>query len=307
MYIKIYKAFDTGKDMLEKMKLIAKLMRPHQYIKNGFVFIGIVFGHHWDIHSILMAFLVFVAFCCISSSVYIFNDIIDMDIDKNHPKKSMRPLPAGLISVPCAYSIMLVLMSVAFGVSVFVNNTISFLIFCYFLLNLAYSVWLKNIVILDIFMISSGFMCRILAGTLGLNIDPSQWLLLCGFTITLFLGFSKRFSEIKVLENIHQEMGTTRAVLIHYNFTSLERFMTISAACTIMSYACYTVSIQTLAIHKQANLVYSVPIVIYGIFRYLHLVYAQNKGSDTSKDIFTDKHMFMTLVLWLGTIVWLLK
>jgi 4-hydroxybenzoate polyprenyltransferase len=293
--------------MIKKIKIISALMRPHQYIKNGFVFIGVLFGHYWGTHSILSAFLIFIAFCCISSSVYIFNDIIDIDNDKNHPKKCMRPLPAGLISIPLAYGVMVLLMSLAFCTAYFINRNVMILISCYFLLNLCYTIWIKNIVILDIFTISMGFMCRILAGTLGLNIEPSQWLLLCGFTITLFLGFSKRFSEIKIIENTSQEIGTTRTVLVHYNATSLERFMTISAACTIMSYACYTVSVQTLMVHKQAHLVYSVPIVIYGIFRYLHLIYAQQKGGDTSRDIVTDKHMLLTLIAWLGMIIWLLK
>jgi 4-hydroxybenzoate polyprenyltransferase len=292
--------------MLEKIKIISKLMRPHHYIKNSFVFTGITFAHQWNIDSLISALLVFVAFCFIASSVYIFNDIIDIEKDKNHPEKFNRPLPRNQISIFHAYLIMAILMFISFFITYFINNTVSFLIFGYVFLNLFYSLWLKNIVILDIFIISMGFMCRILAGTLGLHIEPSQWLLLCGFTITLFLGFSKRFSEIKTLETSQKEHGITRLVLVDYNAELLEKFMTIAATCTIMAYALYTVSSETLRIHGNVNLIYSLPIVIYGVFRYLYLIYTQQKGSDTSKDILTDKHMLITIIAWLITIIWLL-
>ena len=292
--------------MLEKVNVVCKLMRPHQYIKNSFVFTGVIFAHQWAMDSLVRAFLVFVAFCFISSSVYIFNDIMDINHDKNHPKKFNRPLPSNQISVFFAYIAMIILIVVAFLFSFFVNNTVLFLILCYFILNFFYSVWLKNIVILDIFIISMGFMCRILAGTLGLDIEPSQWLLLCGFAITLFLGFAKRFSEIRTIEASQKELGITRLVLVDYDATSLERFMTISASCTIMSYALYTVSSETLLIHGNVKLIYSLPIVIYGVFRYLYLIYAYQKGHDTSSDILTDKHMLITIMVWLITIIWLL-
>lgn len=292
--------------MLKKINTIFQLMRPHHYIKNSFVFIGVIFSHQWHYHHLMNALYVFCVFCLISSSVYILNDIVDIEKDKQHPKKCQRPLPSGKISIRYACGVLAVLMLGAFIGALCISLKVLLFVLSYFLLNVFYSLWLKNIVILDIFTISMGFMCRILAGTLGLGIMPSQWLLLCGFMITLFLGFSKRFSEMNSLEQSTHTIGTTRIVLKDYSIAVLERFMTICATCTIMCYGLYTVAPETLAIHGNVNMIYSLPIVVYGVLRYLYLVCVCQQGGDTSRDIVTDKHMYVTLIIWLSVIIGLL-
>lgn len=288
------------------LKTIFQLMRPHQYIKNSFVFVGVIFSHQWALHNFISAFSVFAVFCLIASSIYIINDIVDIDNDRQHPKKCKRPLPSGKLSISCAYSVLGVLLVGALIGAWSISSYVFLFVLSYFLLNILYCLWLKNIVIIDIFTISMGFMCRIFAGTLGLGILPSQWLLLCGFMITLFLGFSKRFSELTALQATPQTIGTTRTVLRDYSIPLLERFMTICATCTIMCYGLYTVAPETLAIHGDVNLIYSLPIVAYGILRYLYLVCMCHQGGDTSRDIVTDKHMLVTMMMWLSVIIGLL-
>ncbi|MFT6072038.1 MAG: 4-hydroxybenzoate polyprenyltransferase [Alphaproteobacteria bacterium] len=280
-----------------------QLMRPHQYIKNTFVFAGVVFAHQWTWHILCHASYIFIAFCCISSSVYILNDIIDIENDRHHPKKSKRPLPSGRIGIKSAFIALLILLSIAVSFAYYISLNAVIFVGLYFVLNIFYSLHLKNIVILDVVTISIGFMFRILAGTYGLHIMPSQWILLCGLMVTLFLGFSKRFCEISALENTPQKIGTTRPVLADYTAALLERFMVICATCTIMCYGLYTTASETLKTHNTDNLIYSLPIVTYGILRYLYLVYTQKKGGDTSLDILTDRHMYITIIAWLCVII----
>jgi len=288
------------------MKDILKLLRPHQYIKNGFVFLGVLFGHHWSIDALSEALMAFVAFCLIASSVYILNDIMDIDADKNHPTKCNRPLPSGKVSVPLAKTLLALLVISSFILSYTVSLWALIFISLYFVMNIFYSWKLKHVVILDVFIISAGFMLRILTGTVGLGIDPTAWLLLCGLMVTLFLGFSKRRAELLTIQNMDPNSGMTRKVLDDYSPIMLEQYIGITAACTIMSFGLYTVSPQTIELHGSDNLIYTLPFVVYGIFRYLYLLHSQKKGNDTAKDLVTDKHMLITVVLWIIATIWVL-
>lgn len=178
---------------------IIRLLRPHQYIKNGFVLLGVVFSHQWDNATLLSASLAFLAFCAMASAVYVLNDIFDVEADRLHPKKRHRPIASGAISVRAAWGMFagLAMLSLALGSAV--GYWVPALLSTYLVLNVAYSLRLKHVVILDVFVISAGFMLRILAGTVGLGIAPSHWLLLCGLMVTLFLGFAKRRAELLML------------------------------------------------------------------------------------------------------------
>ncbi len=285
---------------------IIKLLRPHQYIKNGFVFLGPLFGHQWSILTITQATLVFIAFCLMSSAVYVLNDIVDIHADKEHPTKCKRPLPSGKVSIPLAKFLLVALVICSTILSYTVSLWVTLFVSIYFLMNILYSWKLKHIVILDVFIISAGFMLRILTGTVGLGIDPTAWLLLCGLMVTLFLGFSKRRAELLVLESSGADSNITRKVLDDYSPALLEQFIGITAACTILSFGLYTVSPQTIALHGTDDLIYTLPFVIYGVFRYLFLLHHKAKGSDTAKDLLTDWHLLITVVFWLATTVWIL-
>lgn len=284
-----------------------KLLRPHQYLKNGFVLLGPLFAHQWSADTLLPALLVFMAFCAIASAVYILNDILDLEADRQHPLKCKRPLASGVISIQLGQIFFVALAALSLGLTLFVSSWVTLFVCIYLLINVLYSLKLKHVVILDVFIISAGFMLRILAGTVGLEIEPSAWLLLCGLMVTLFLGFSKRRAELLMLESEGHNSNVTRKVLDDYSPAMLEQFITVTAACTILSYGMYTVSENTVAIHQSTDLIFTLPFVVYGIFRYLYLLHKKSRGTDTASDLLTDPHLLLTVSGWIGTVFWVLS
>jgi 4-hydroxybenzoate polyprenyltransferase len=249
---------------MNSFKLI-KLLRPHQWIKNIFVLTGLIFANAWtDFPVVLSVLLATTAFCLMSSAVYIYNDSVDIDQDRLHPTKKNRPLPSGKISISVARLILGILFIFAVGLGFIVSWQAAVILLSYFVLNLAYTHSLKHIVILDVFAISMGFMLRILAGTVGVGISPSQWLLFCGLMITLFLGFTKRRAESKLMR---KDLHFTREVLKEYNQIFLDKMIVITASCSVIGYGLYTMSSQTIVAHHTQNLIYTLPFVVYGIFR----------------------------------------
>lgn len=290
------------------MRSIIKLVRPHQYLKNGFVLLGPLFAHQWDALTLTHALFAFLAFCCMASAVYVLNDIVDIEADRAHPVKCHRPLPSGTVSLATAKGLLGVLVVASVLLSQLVSSWVTLFVVAYFIINIFYSWHLKHVVILDVFLISSGFMLRILAGTVGLGIAPSAWLLLCGLMVTLFLGFAKRRAELLMLESTEgANNGLTRRVLDDYSPQMLEQFIAVTAACTIIAYGLYTVSPQTVETHGSNHLIYTLPFVVYGIFRYLFLLHRRAKGSDTAKDLVQDRHLMLTVAAWVVTTLWVLS
>ena len=283
-----------------------RLMRPHQYLKNGFVLLGVVFAHQWQAGPLFNALLVFTAFCAMASTVYILNDLADIEADRRHPVKRFRPLPSGRVHPRQARWLALGLFGLALAIAGGVSPVALACVLTYFAVNLLYSRWLKHVVILDVFVISAGFMLRILSGTLGLGIYPSEWLLFCGLMLTLFLGFAKRRAELLMLEAADSPPSGTRRVLDDYSPALLEQLTAVTAACTLISYGLYTVSPQTIALHGGPTLVYTLPFVTYGIFRYLFLLHHKARGSDTAHDLMTDTHLLITVAGWGLTTLWIL-
>ena len=289
------------------MKIIfamLRLMRPHQWVKNTFVFIGLLFGHAWhDPALVTRVVVVFAAFCLISSTIYILNDIIDIEQDRHHPKKRLRPLPSGQLSVAAAIALALVLGSASLVLAVWASTAVVLIVLLYALMNVAYSLWLKHVVILDVFVIATGFMLRILAGTLGVGVPPSQWLLLCGLMVTLFLGFSKRRAEIIALS---ADKTAHRKVLEHYSPVLLDKMIVVTAAGLIMSYSLYTMNPDFFFNDAATTEIYTVPFVLYGVFRYIYLLHQQSGGSDTAKDLVRDPHMLIVVLAWLAATILLI-
>jgi HAD superfamily hydrolase (TIGR01490 family) len=273
------------------------LMRPHQWLKNGFVFVGVIFGHAWTAPAMLSALLVAAAFCLAASAVYIVNDYADRERDRLHPKKRNRPLASGRVTPRVALALAVALAAASCALAATVGPIAVAVLAGYAGINLAYSFKLKNVVILDVFVISAGFILRILAGTVAIGIVPSQWLLVCSLFLTLFLGFTKRRSEMLAVGN---EFLIHRRALLQYNAALLDKMIAVCAAAALLTYSLYTMSPVTVQLHGTENLVYTIPFVAYGFFRYLYLLHAQHAGTDTSRDLLNDPHLRVSVLAWIA-------
>ncbi len=283
---------------------LLKLLRPHQWVKSGFVFVGLLFGHVWHdgalVQSVLFAAA---AFSLAASAVYVLNDLADRERDRQHPEKCHRPLASGAVKVSQALILGGVCLVSALVLAYAASNLVLLIVLAYVVLNVAYSMGLKHVVLLDVFIISTGFMLRILAGTLGVGIAPSHWLLLCGLMLTLFLGFAKRRAELNVMAG---RGGSHRRVLNDYDPVLLDTLIGICATSAIVSYSLYTVSAETLVMHGTANLIYTVPFVIYGVFRYLFLLHRRNGGGDPAAALLQDAHLMAAFGGWVAAVLALL-
>jgi 4-hydroxybenzoate polyprenyltransferase len=264
----------------------------------------LLFGHAWsDPVKLGQALAAFAAFCLLASAVYVMNDLIDRGQDRLHPQKKRRPLAAGTVSVNAAVALALVCLAGGGTVAWRFAGSAPWIFFAYVAMNIGYSAGLKHIVILDVFIIAAGFMLRILAGTLGLGIVPSQWLLLCGLMLTLFLAFAKRRAELDALV---VDSAGHRRVLEHYTTAMLDQFIGIAAAGTVISYALYTVSAETVALHGTRSLIATVPFVLYGMLRYLWRLHARGGGGDPAQELLTDPHLLAATLAWLLLVLALL-
>ncbi len=279
-----------------------KLVRVPQWIKNFFVFVPLLFSQHlFDVDYFSTTLFAFVVFCLASSLIYVINDIIDIEADKAHPTKKNRPLPSGLISKRSALIVAAVLTAVIVILLPQFNKEFIYFVTVFVLLNLLYSFWFKHIVILDVFSIATGFSIRVLAGAVVISVPISSWLILTTMFISLFLGVMKRHSElILVAEN---ENAPSRKVLSQYSLNFADQMATVAAAGVIICYALYTVSERTVSAFGTENLIYTTPFVVYGIFRFMYLEYISNKGDNTTKIVFSDLQLILTVLIYAITTV----
>lgn len=281
-----------------KLYAVIKLMRPHQWLKNGFVLVGVLFSYsritamQWE-----AALYAFAAFCCAASAVYVLNDLKDVESDKRHLRKKHRPLAAGTVTPNEAAILSSILLISAFILSFLSSYQVLVFVLLYLFINLIYTLWLKHQVILDVFCIFSGFMMRLLAGTIGIGIEPSRWLLITGMMITLFLGFCKRRAELSGSGG-----AATRKILEYYSLPLLDKFIAICAAGTLITYGLYTVDQTTIQMHHTENLIWTMPIIAFGLFRYLYLIQIFGKGEDTSKDLLKDFPMLFAIFCWVCSV-----
>ena len=284
---------------------LVRLMRPRQWVKSSFVVTGLLFANAWRHPQLAQhVLLAAVAFSLTASGVYIINDLLDRATDLQHPKKKLRPLASGAVSNASAVALLAVLWIGAVVLALFVSPKVLTIISIYALINVAYSLGLKHVVILDVFIIASGFMLRILAGTVGVGIPPSEWLLLCGLMMALFLGFAKRRAELYALSD---DGPTHRRVLSNYQAVLLDKMIVVTATCVILTYSLYTMSPATIQAHHTEKLIYTVPFVIYGIFRYIYSLHRQSAGSDPALQIFRDPHLLAAIGGWLLVTLWLIS
>jgi decaprenyl-phosphate phosphoribosyltransferase len=270
---------------------LIRLMRPHQWLKNVFVFAGLLFGQAWHNGPLVeRVFWAFLAFCCASSLVYILNDWRDRAADALHPVKRQRPLASGAVTPQGALVLAGLLAGLALALA-WGQTALLLLLGLYILLNLAYSWGLKHVPVVDVSIIASGFMLRLLAGTLAVGIPPSRWLLLTGLFIALFLGFSKRKAET------FHEPDQQRAVLEHYPPALLDTYMAATMTATVITYGLYATSVEALQQHG-GRLIYTVPVVVFGLLRYTYQVH-RGRGEDVSRDLLRDPWIVAAGIAWL--------
>jgi 4-hydroxybenzoate polyprenyltransferase len=260
-----------------------KTGRPKEWIKNVFVFAGVLFsGKFNQSHDVLEAVITFVAFCLISSAGYFVNDLVDVELDRKHPKKRFRPLAAGELSESAAKAIAPVLALVAVGVAFTVNWQVGLMVVGYGVAQVAYSLGLKQIVIIDVMTLAGLFILRVAAGASAVDAHASEWLILCTGMLAAFLGFTKRRQE--AVSELHE--GTaTRPVLEHYSLPFLDQMVSLVTTGTVLSYAIYTVNSPQIG----SQMMLTIPPVVYGIFRYLYLIYDRSDDRSMAAIVAEDR------------------
>ena len=278
-------------------------LRPQQCVsKNALVFGALAFARRLtDPQAVLEAALAFVLFCAASGMVYLINDIMDVEQDRLHPRKRFRPIAAGELPVSLAWGTVVVLLVVTLVVAVLLRPALAAIIAIYLAVQIAYSLGLKHQVILDVFIIAAGFVLRAVAGAVAIAVPISPWLYVLIGLGALFLGFAKRRAEIVLL---NETAGQHRRVLEEYSATLLEEMIAIVTATTVMAYSLYTFSAENLP--KNHAMMATIPFVMYGLFRYLYLVYRKDEGGSPDQLLFTDRPLLACIVLWALTAVTIL-
>jgi len=287
-----------------KIRSVIFSMRPSQWVKNLFIFAALIFSQKFfDSVPLLNTAAAFLIFCILSGALYIFNDLLDIEEDKLHPKKSKRPIASAEIGKNQAISLFITLSIISLFMASWLNKYFFIAALTYFVLQLAYSIKLKHIVIVDVFIVTVGFIIRVVAGGLVIEVPISSWLLICTMLLALFLAMSKRRQEIVVLENV---ASNHRPILKEYSPYLLDQMIAVVTASTLITYCLYTISAETVEKFGTTKLVFTTPFVLYGIFRYLYLVHQKGKGDSPESLIIKDKPLLINILLWVGTVVFIL-
>lgn len=298
------------------IKALLKAMRPYQWVKNLLIFVSLVFGHRLDdAASVQRSVLAFAIFCVLSSSIYLLNDVVDREADRAHPRKKNRPVASGALPVPVALLVAAICMLGGLVAAWFLSAggtdqgpPFFVLPAAYCVLQIGYSFVLKRMLIVDCLCVALGFLFRVDAGSRVLGpdaagevVDSSAWLLLCTFFFSLLLAFSKRRNEVV---KVSDGSGATRETMRRYTREFLDQLITTLAAISILSYSLYTLADETVAEHNSKNLLMTVPLVVYGVYRYLYLVLQKGEGGDPSRLLFRDRPLILSGLAY-AVVVWL--
>jgi 4-hydroxybenzoate polyprenyltransferase len=285
------------------LRPLLRSLRPGQWAKNLFVLAPLVFGSRLgDAAAVTRALLALIAFCCAASAVYLINDLRDREEDRLHPLKRLRPLAAGTLKVPAALAAVLLLVAAVAVVASFLGAGFVRILAAYLVLNLLYTLWFKHIVILDVMCIGTFFVLRVLAGAEATRVQVSSWLFLCTTFLALFLAFSKRRHELTLLAN---GASGQRPVLDHYSPAFLDQMINVVTASAVVSYALYAVAPETVAKFHTQGLIYTIPLVLFGIFRYLYLMYQRSEQRNPTEAILGDPPFLINIALWGMAVVWI--
>ncbi len=274
-------------------------MRPRQWLKNGFVFIALFFDRQLDEpRSVLYALAAFVLLCLMSGAVYIMNDLGDVENDRQHPRKRFRPMPSGRLSPRVATVAVVLLAAGSLVAGLLLSPTFGLILLLYLLTQIAYTFWLKRLVLIDVFIVATGFILRIGAGVAVLKpVQPverfSPWLYVFGGFLALFLALGKRRHELVLLG---AQAGSHRAILREYNLELIDKLIGIVTTSTLVSYSLYTFLAEGLPGNHLMML--TIPFVLYGLFRYLYLVHVRQEGGAPEEIALRDRPLQVSLILW---------
>lgn len=279
-------------------------LRPHQWTKNLIVLAALLFAERlFDVPSLLAACGAFVVFCGLSGVVYLINDLSDLEGDRRHPVKRSRPLPSGELSPALAKWAGAILVVISFSLALVVGRGFASIAALYVVLMTAYSLVLKNVVVLDVLVVALGFVLRAIAGAIAIRVAFSNWLLICTLLLALFLALAKRRQELTLLAGAAAEH---RKILGEYSPYLLDQMIAVVTASTVVSYALYTLAPETVEKFGTDRLVWTLPFVLYGILRYLYLVHQKEEGGNPSKVLLNDRPILVTVALWAATVVTLI-
>lgn len=275
--------------------LLLKTMRPKQWTKNIFVWAALVFDVKlFQPQPFVRTLLTFVLFCLISSAVYIINDLVDIEKDRLHPEKRRRPLASGALSPRLAAITAAALILISLPVALWQGVLVTAILYGYLLLMIAYSFWLKNIVIVDVMTIAAGFVLRVAAGVAVVEAERfSPWIYFCMVLLALFLGLGKRRQEIMLMA---ENSGNTRAILAHYNLRFVDEMLSLVSASTVLTYALYTFSAPNLP--SNHTMMLTVPFVLYGLFRYLYLIHVKGETDPPDVVVLKDRALQIDVLLF---------
>jgi 4-hydroxybenzoate polyprenyltransferase len=278
------------------LRPLLRSLRPSQWPKNLFVLAPLVFGSKLgDPAAVGRALLALVAFSAAASAVYLVNDLRDREEDRLHPLKRLRPLAAGTLSVAAAVAAVMLLVAADAALAWRLGAGFGLVLGAYLLLNLLYTLWFKHMVILDVMCIGLGFVLRVVAGAQATAVQVSSWLFLCTTFLALFLAFSKRRHEITLLSGA---ASGQRPVLDHYSPAFLDQMINVVTASAVVSYALYAVAPETVAKYHTQGLIYTIPLVLFGIFRYLYLMYQRPGERNPTETILRDPPFVINIMVW---------
>lgn len=283
---------------------LIKTMRLRQWSKNVIIYAGLVFdGKLFDLDRLLATTMVVFCFCLVSSSVYIINDLTDIEKDRLHPRKKLRPLPAGELNPQVAIIAAVFLAIFSIVLAAWLNPWVGVVTFVYLAQNIAYSLYLKHVVLVDVMVLALGFLLRVLAGVLIANVTNfSPWLYVCITLLALFLGFGKRRHEIILLQG---DAAAHRSSLQEYNLPLLDQIMSLVTTSTFVTYTFYSFEAQT-ALVRDGRMLLTTPFVFFAIVRYLYLIHVQKRGGAPDELIFEDRPLLINGVLWVMMVVLLI-
>ena len=277
--------------------LLASL-RPRQWVKNLFVFAGVIFSQQLLTPRVWPALAAFAIFCGLSGAIYLFNDVADVDKDRLHPSKRRRPVASGALPIGAAIGFGVLLLAGCLAAAFRLSPAFGLVALAYGALLTAYSVWLKHLVILDVLTVAAGFVLRAVAGAVAVDVEISGWLLICTILIALFLALGKRRHEYRSLSG---DAAAHRPILAEYSEGFLDQMISVVTASTVTTYALYTMSPETVAKFHTRLLPLTLPFVLYGIFRYLYLLYRRDLGGNPSDLLVTDRGLLLDALLWMVT------